>query len=278
MSLTHDALAADLAGHLRTDRRMTWCDVQLGPSGSVRPDVYAIYKSYSNPCPTAYECKVSLPDFRSDVTSGKWQSYLRYASAVYFACEAGLISKADVPTHCGLMLLKDGRWRAAKRAVYNPVTIPEEALLKLLIDGIEREGPHYRVRRWAGDSAYFDKIRSKFGEIVARTVRDRLAMEHEIESARRTAELIEEDARVRAEKIRSQATMDIAPARAELCEVLGLPEDANQWRMVAEVKRIRQEIAEHPAHASLRTLTNVLRRALDQHGYRESEVDIEVPA
>lgn len=46
--LTHDELAADLAAKLRTDRRMVWTDIQLGPSGSPRPDVYAIFKSFSH--------------------------------------------------------------------------------------------------------------------------------------------------------------------------------------------------------------------------------------
>src|SRR5262245_7005098 len=95
--LSHDALAESLADHVRGPERMVWCDMQLGPGGSPRPDVYAIYKSFVNPAPTAYECKVSTSDFRADVTSGKWKTYLPFASAVYFACEAGLFGKAEVP-------------------------------------------------------------------------------------------------------------------------------------------------------------------------------------
>src|SRR6266571_2431143 len=94
---THDELAADLAGHLKTPERMCWTDMQLGPAGSPRPDVYCIDKSFVSPFPTAYECKVSVPDFRSDVTSGKWSSYLKFAYRVFFAVPAGLVSKADVP-------------------------------------------------------------------------------------------------------------------------------------------------------------------------------------
>ncbi len=275
-TLSHDDLAQDLADSLRGDRRMTWCDVQLGPSGSVRPDVYAIYKSFSNPCPMAYECKVSVSDFRADVTSGKWQSYLKYACGVYFACEGDLIKRADIPVHCGLTVLRDGRWRAAKKAVLSPVIIPGEAMLKLLIDGVEREGPACRARRYAGDSVLLDRMRKKFGEVTAKTVHDRLAVEYEIEQARHTAKRIEEDARFRAEQIRTEAMDLIAPLRLELCEVLGLPADTDRYHLAAEVKRFRREAAEHPAHAKLKTLTTILKRSLDQHGFKETEpVEVE---
>lgn len=85
--MDHDELARSLADHLRAPDRMVWCDLQLGPSGSPRPDVYTIFKSYVRPHPVAYECKVSYADYRGDITSGKWQTYLKYACGVYFACE-----------------------------------------------------------------------------------------------------------------------------------------------------------------------------------------------
>jgi len=256
---------------------MTWCDVQLGPSGSVRPDVYTIRKSYMNPCPTAYECKVSISDFRSDVTSGKWQSYLKYASGVYFACEGDLLKKSDIPAHCGLTVLRNDRWRAAKKATLSPVIIPEEALLKMLIDGVEREGPRLRAKGWS-DSLQINNTRVKFGELVARTVRDRLAVEQEIVSARYMAKRIEEDARFRAEQIGTEARDLVAPLRAELCEILGLPQTTDRWKLASEVKRIRKDIAEHPAHAALKTLTSVLKRSLEQFGYKEPQEEPEEDA
>lgn len=266
----HDALARDLADSLRTDRRMTWCDVQLGAAGSVRPDVYAIYKSFVNPCPTVYECKVSASDFRADVTSGKWQSYLKYACGVYFACDGDLIKKTDVPAHCGLIVRRNGAWRAAKKATLSAVRIPQDALLKLIIDGVQREGPRYRAK-YLSESVQLNNARTKFGELIARTVRDRIAVDHEIADAKYTAERIERDARHRAEQIRTEALDLIAPLRSELCAILGLPTDTQHWTLAAEVKRIRREMAEHPAHAALKALTNVLERALERHGFREGK-------
>lgn len=75
----HDALASDLASHLAfTGGRVIFENMQLGPAGSPRPDVYTIPKVYSRFTPLAYEVKISVADFRSDVTSGKWQSYRAY--------------------------------------------------------------------------------------------------------------------------------------------------------------------------------------------------------
>lgn len=267
--MTHDALAQSLADHLRASHRMVWCDVQLGPAGSPRPDVYSVMKSFANPRPMSYECKVSMSDFRGDVTAGKWQSYLAFSSGVVFACESGLLTKASVPEHCGLMVLTGGAWRTAKKAVLRPVQIPEHVLVKLLIDGVEREGPRYRARYWS-DSIAMHKLRLRFGEIVARTIRDRAAVEHEIEDSKRQAARIIEHATVEADRIRKQAEENVAPLRAELCAALGLPFDADTWNLERAVAKVKREIAEHPAQESLRRFTNIIRSAIDSHGFKEN--------
>ena len=117
MKWTHDALMNDLAAHLRQNTaRMIWTDMQIGPSGSQRPDVYALDKTY-NPAkfaPIVYEVKVSVADFRSDVTKGKWQGYMQYASGVIFAAPVGLINKSDLPPGCGLMVRGENGWKRLK--------------------------------------------------------------------------------------------------------------------------------------------------------------------
>lgn len=266
--ISHDELARSLADSLRTDRVMCWQNMQMGPSGSARPDVYTILKSYVSPSPTTYECKVTRSDFLSDVTSGKWQAYLRFSSAVYFAVPEGLIEKKEVPAHCGLIVrYPSGTWRRQKRAVLSPVTIPEEVLIKLLIDGVEREGPRIRARHWS-DSEIGLKINRKFGEKVALAVRDMKAVEYEIEMAKRTGKRIEEDAQDRAKRIREEA--NVSPLREELCEALGLPKDVDRWGLRNAVAQLREEAKEHPAHTKLKTLTQLLQRALSLHGFKEA--------
>lgn len=265
--MTHDELARDLAAHLRSDKRMTWCDMQLGPSGSPRPDVFAIFKSYSNPCPIAYEVKVSKSDFRADVTAGKWQSYLQFAHGVYFACEGDLISKNDVPTHCGLIVLRSG-WRIAKRAVLSPVVLPQDACIKLLIDGVEREGPTIRYRSFASYTAV-QQASQKFGDLVGRILSDHQKVERQIEYSKHTADRLESDARARAELIRKEAADSVEPLRKEICDILGLPADTSGWRLRGEVKKLRAAQAEHPAVEKLRALTISIQSQLDRNGYKD---------
>lgn len=266
--LSHNELARSLADHLRAPDRMVWCDMQMGPVGSPRPDVYTVFKSYVRPTPTAYECKVSLSDFRADVTAGKWQSYLSFSSGVYFACEAGLITKNDVPEHCGLIVLTNGSWRAAKKPTLRPVDIPQHVWLKLLINGVEREGPVHRAKPYQ-ELLYLQRLSVRFGEIAARTVRDRLAVEDEIESAKRQAKRIVANAQQRADEIKADADAKIAPLRGELCAVLGLAPNADRWQLERAVNKFRESLQEHPAQRDLRRLTNSLRNALERDGFKE---------
>ena len=180
MDWKHDDLAADLAGYLSSQDTMIWTDMQLGPSGSPRPDVYTIRKSYSKPLPLAFECKISRSDLRSDTTSGKWQSYLKYASGVVFAVPDGLCTVADIPDGAGLILRKAKEWRYARRPTLAKVTPPFDACMKLLIDGVHRtyRTPTPTPRRlalWEEQAA----VRKKFGKEVADCARDIvLAYEH----------------------------------------------------------------------------------------------------
>jgi len=264
MGMTHDDLARSLADHLRGTHRMVWCDVQLGPSGSIRPDVYTVDKSFARPAPTAYEIKVSVPDFRSDVTTGKWQTYLRVACGVYFACEVGLLSKSDVPAHCGLLVRHpSGAWRAAKRATLSPVTVPQDAFLKLLIDGVEREGPIVRRKEW---SLYVAQTtaRKQFGDLVGAVIHDRATVEYETGEMRRRAQGIVAGAEEQAARIRREADEHLDPLRVQLCAVLGLPTTADRYDIEREIHRLRESLRQHPATMRLQRVGHALRHLLAQ--------------
>lgn len=170
--MTHDELMNSLAGHLRAStKRMVWCDTQLGPSGTCRPDVFTIDKSFAHFAADAYECKVTVSDLRSDVTSGKWQKYRRYAHRVWFAFPRGMAPLSEIPRECGVILLGEG-WRAARKPVAQVLdTLPRDAWLKLLIEGAELPG-EIRPRR-ADEWAVADAIRRKFGVEVAELFQDR---------------------------------------------------------------------------------------------------------
>jgi hypothetical protein len=164
----HDDLARDLAAHLRRAQdRMVWIDMQLGPSGSMRPDVFTMAKSYSRPAPHAYECKISVADFRGDITSGKYLKYYENASLVTFAVPQGLITKADIPKGCGLIVRGDEGWRTIKGATSHPFRMTNDALMKLLIDGVQRLSKPAITQRDSSEWRIQEKIRKDIGKEVA---------------------------------------------------------------------------------------------------------------
>jgi hypothetical protein len=138
--MTHDELARHLAAHLRSGTgRMVWTDMPMGSAGSVRPDVYALAKSFTIDA-TAYEVKVSRADFLADANAGKWRGYLAYAARVYFAAPKGLLKAAEIPPGAGLIVLDGDTWGYSRRAKPQPQPVlPQAVWMKLLLDGIERE-------------------------------------------------------------------------------------------------------------------------------------------
>lgn len=187
---THDALAKDLAAHLRGSSKpmMTWTDMQLGPVGSPRPDVYCIAPSYSNFHALAFEVKVSREDFLGDVTSGKALGYLKFAHALVFAAPAGMVKKTEVPTGCGLIERHAEVWRFAKRPTHHPLaTLPHNVWMKLVIDGIGRvHSPGGSLRRkqfttWAQE----DHARRLLGEELALLLADRNGAARRLENAKK---------------------------------------------------------------------------------------------
>lgn len=247
MTWRHDELAADLAQHLRSDKRMVWADMQLGPSGSPRPDVFTLERSYSRPLPTAYECKISRSDLRSDTTSGKWQKYLAFAGAVIFAVPDGLCTPSDIPAGCGLIVRKAATWRHVRKAIRQTCALPMDACMKLLIDGVgrtaERRLPTPRKADLWRDN---DAIRRKFGEAVARAARDITAAQTEAAELQemRRARWARVDAEVAAHRAHMMARAkdemaEFESAKRDLIAWLGLDEGSSAHvvrRRMAELK------------------------------------------
>lgn len=166
--MEHDELAHSLARHLAHECRMVWENIPAGPSGSVRPDVYTMEKSFSNPNPVTYEVKVSLSDFRADVTKAKWKAYLEFSYGVVFAVPKGLVTRKDVPNGCGLIQYNDGIWHTAKRPTMHPRILDSAFMLKLLIGGGERMSPPDIIQPRKSDHwKQQEALRKKWGEDIA---------------------------------------------------------------------------------------------------------------
>lgn len=255
----HDELAADLAGHFRgmTDR-MVWCDMQLGPSGSERPDVYTMKKSYSNPDPHAYEVKISMSDYRSDLTSGKWQKYYQEAKRVTFCVPQGLISKDDLPKGAGLMVRTENGWHTYKSPTSQPCQLSTSCLMKLLIDGLPRLNVKRDYSRHLSEGIINRRVAHKLGQDVADYLINKPRMEERLKSEQEKAdklrksinELIEREKSI-IESHRKNALTEldkdmehIEHPLSKLRQAMGLKNDCSKYQLVNEITKLTSFISE----------------------------------
>lgn len=270
----HDELATDLANKFRADSGLiVWENMQMGASGSQRPDVYVLQKSYTRFCPVTYECKVSVSDFRSDITAGKWQGYLAFSSAVVFAAPAGLISKDEVPNGCGLILRHDDVWRMAKKPTMQHLDdLPRHVWMKLLIDGIERQA-HDRVKMRPGANTYRTEmsLREKHGAevatLVAQALRSREGVQHAIEAdekRRREIKAGTDDWARRQQEMAKIEAARLTQDQVDLATALGLPADATARQLRQAIYAAASRLGGDDEVRRLRMRLERAREALDQ--------------
>ncbi|MEX5411536.1 MmcB family DNA repair protein [Atlantibacter hermannii] len=264
MNWKHNALAHDLAENLRQNTaRIVWEDMQLGPSGTARPDVYAIPCSFSKFCPVVYEIKVSVSDFRADVTAGKYTKYFAYASAVVFAVPEGMLKKSDIPEGCGLMVRKESGWHTLKGPTMRSLdNLSRDAWIKLVIDGIRRETERTRLMMRSAP-VYVDERRlaQRHGNEIASLVSQAYNAKARLESAiqnqeKRRAEVFqqtEQEARWQREQMERQAE-SLNSAQADLAEVLGLPADATVYQLTRAINEASYRLAQDSEIQRLRGL------------------------
>ncbi|KAA0571112.1 MmcB family DNA repair protein [Azospirillum sp. Sh1] len=270
----HDDLADDLACHIGRSNRLTFTDMQLGPSGSPRPDVYSLPTTYSRFCPIAYECKVSVSDFRADVTAGKWQTYLPFASAVVFATPAGLISAKELPPGCGLMARGPNGWRMVKSPTLRPVeNLPLAVWQKLLFDGIERAERFRKAEpRKAHDWLVRDRIARELGADVAALFTHREAIgkaASEIAGLMGSAQgasfagAADRETRWHASNL-SHAVSNVVGVWRDLAKLLGLESDWPSYRDLKEVKDRLARLDPRTASAAAIEALDRIRHQLDR--------------
>ncbi|EXL09588.1 MmcB family DNA repair protein [Aquamicrobium defluvii] len=259
MTWEHDALAADLKAHLsaNTRERLIWCDMQLGPAGSPRPDVYVLPKSYSKFTPTAYEIKISRSDFQADVNAGKWQKYYAFASAVIFAVPDGLIKTTELPGGAGLIVRKANVWRLAKAPKVNALdNLPREAWMKLVMDGLSRLDAArpalntYVMRERAYKAALGDEI----AKLAANREHAKWRIQNEIDQHEKRLEAIRqgnETARRHADERNQIAAREYD----RLCDMLDLPRGTPTWRIPEEIE---QRVKALDADQRVRDLVQVI--------------------
>jgi tetratricopeptide (TPR) repeat protein len=250
--MKHDELQEDLASHLRagTDR-MVWTNTQLGPSGSPRPDVFTINKSFSRFRSDCYEIKVSVSDLRHDVTSGKWQSYRKFGHAVWFAFPRGMAPLDLIPKECGIILRGDGGWRAARKPVAQVLdTLPRDTWLKLLLTVFPDRPVEPRIRHaqsWRAEELVRKKLGDELAALFSSEQNARNSLKYRIERHQKALADIDEAEKSRRERMRAD---DLREATAldgaikNLAKELGLdPEKANASEVTSALWSMRRSLA-----------------------------------
>ncbi|MBN6210648.1 hypothetical protein JYK21_29655 [Ralstonia pickettii] len=271
MKWGHNELANDLAEHLRgSSDRLVWTDMQLGPSGSPRPDVYTVPCTYSRFMPVAYECKVSVADFRRDITAGKWTSYLQFAAGVMFCVPAGLVTKNDIPEGCGLMVRHESVWRTVKGPTMRPIdNLPRDAWIKLVLDGGRRASAE-RIARGINEWTLEASIRKKLGDTVGNLLRSRRDAERQFEYQTEKLKAAAEDAHklYQEQMAKARARVDeeishLSTERRELALALGLPETASTHLIVRRCWDVRRALDRDSEIERLTNQLETIRHALE---------------
>lgn len=249
----HDELASDLAGYLRgySKPTMVWENMQLGPVGSPRPDVYTLDPTYMRIAARAFEVKVTRSDFLRDVQAGKALGYRCYAGSLVFATPKGLVKKDEVPAGCGLIERGAENWRWARKPVLQSLDdLPFECWMKLLIDGIGREQGSVRrpesrsYHQWMHDKRVRERLGAELGELYANRERARGRL---VDECRRLNEQAEETKALRLEREkmdRERAEQQLEAIRSQiraLCVEFGLDETAPAWEVARALRSLRPD-------------------------------------
>ncbi len=218
--MKHDELQEDLAAHLRANTaRMVWTNTQLGPAASPRPDVFSMDKSFARFAADAYEIKVTVSDLRRDTTSGKWQSYRKFAHRVWFAFPRGLAPLDLVPLECGVILRSDTGWRAARKPTAQVLeTLPRDAWIKLML--VATEEMRFAAPRQASQWHIARTLSKRFGSEVAELFEARKRADRSYEAATERREKAAEEIRCEVDRIQQAARRDAERAQVQLDEAM----------------------------------------------------------
>lgn len=147
-------------------------------------DGLSIAKSWTRPCVTGYEIKVSRGDFLRDA---KWYQYFGYVHEFYLVCPAGLIDRTEIPTECGLMYYRPESHTIVtkKKAVYRDVTLSADMLMYIIMSKLDSDRvPFFSSRKvWVEEYLKNEQSAHLLGQTLASRLPKKLS-ELEAEIAR----------------------------------------------------------------------------------------------
>ncbi|MBR6859743.1 MAG: hypothetical protein IKM73_00280 [Acidaminococcaceae bacterium] len=150
----------------------TW----LTPVGEMKIlDALAIRKSWTSPCFTGYEVKVSRSDFLRD---NKFYRYEEIVNCLYIVCPKGMINRTELPESVGLMYYDPEKktLTTKKKAIYRKIEYSPDLLLYIIYSRLDSDRyPFFDSKR-----EYFEEyVRQKRNsKDLGRMVSSRMAQEN----------------------------------------------------------------------------------------------------
>ncbi len=112
-------------------------EVKSGPTQLAMPgglkilDGLAVRKSWTNPCFTGYEVKISRSDFLRDA---KFYTYEELCNCLYIVCPKGMIERTELPESVGLMYYDPEKKTITtrKKAIFRKIEYSPEMLIYII--------------------------------------------------------------------------------------------------------------------------------------------------
>lgn len=146
-------------------------------------DAFAMKKSWTKPCFTGYEIKVSRSDFLND---DKWPVYKDLTHRFYFVCPKGLIKPDELPDDVGLIWYNPEKKNlyTRKKALFRDIEISADLLYYILMSRVDSsEHPFFSDKEEYFKEWLEHKINTRYlGVHVSAELINRLAeKENEVE-------------------------------------------------------------------------------------------------
>jgi hypothetical protein len=185
-------------------------------------DALAIKKSWTKPCITGYEIKVSRQDFLND---DKWPVYKNYCHRFYFACPTGLIQPDEIPDDVGLVWYNPDKKSlfTKKKSKFREIEMPTDMFYYIILSRLENEKhPFFSSQREYFEQYVNDKIskRELGWKVSSKMVNELRELEKQI-------------ARLEMEKSKFEEDQKLLNAVLEIMKKHGLR--ANKWNLEREL-------------------------------------------
>lgn len=149
-------------------------------------DALAIRKSWTSPCFTGYEIKVSRSDFLRD---SKFYTYEELCNCLYIVCPKGMIERTEVPESVGLMYYDPDKKTITtkKKAIFRKIEYSPDMLLYIIYSRLDSDRYPFFSDKQEYYKAYIEGKRDnrELGRAIkTKLVSDNIRLERELEEVR----------------------------------------------------------------------------------------------